>query len=64
MYQTLKGMQSNLYGEIKRLYQKSVFLSFFFFSILGTKTINNMEVTLYRSFLDTKKLKIINNTLN
>ncbi len=45
MYQTLKCMQSHLYGEIKRLYKKTVF--WVFFSMLGTKTINNMEVTLY-----------------
>ncbi len=38
-------MQSHLYGEIKRLCQKTVL--WVFFSILGTNTINNMEVNLY-----------------
>ncbi len=43
MYQTLKCMQSYLYEEIIRLYQKPVF--WMFFSMLGIKTINNIEVT-------------------
>ncbi len=45
IYQTLKCMQSLLYEEIKRPYQKSVFCVFF--SILVLKTINNKELTLY-----------------
>ncbi len=45
MYQTLKCIQRLLYEEIKRPYQKSVF--WVFFSMLGTKTINNKELTLY-----------------
>ncbi len=45
IYQTLKYMQSHLYEEIKRVYQKPVFSVFF--SMLGTKPINNMEVSEY-----------------
>ncbi len=44
MYQTMKCMQSQLYGKIKRLDEKPVFLVFF--SMLVTKTINNIEVIL------------------
>ncbi len=44
MYQTMKCMQTQLYGEIRRLYEKPVFLVFL--SMLVTKTINNIEVIL------------------
>ncbi len=36
----------SIYEKTKRPYQKSVFLSVFF-SMLGTKTINNKELNLY-----------------
>ncbi len=45
MYQTLKCMESHLYGEIKRFFQKHAFSVFF--SLLGTKTINNIRIILY-----------------
>ncbi len=47
MYQTLKCIQRLLYEDIKLPYQKSVFWKFF--SVLGNKTINNKEITLYEN---------------
>ncbi len=55
MYEILKCLQSHLYREIKRLYQKPVFWVFFFFSVLGTKTINNGIHSIWES--KTKLLK-------
>ncbi len=57
MYQTIKSMQTQLYGEIRRLYEKPVFLVFFSMEFILFGIQNKLLKTCLFRVLSRKMLK-------